>query len=89
MSARDALARLRRQHTNEPAPRELQLSRRHARLLIDMQRPGHNTTPLDYALDDDSPPFEARPMFGLCEWTLIFAFASSLGSAALWFGSGG
>ncbi|WP_406871592.1 hypothetical protein WHT83_14830 [Aminobacter sp. P9b] len=65
--ARDAIARLRRQQ-EKSASRELLLPRRDARHFVDL-----DVLPLDYARDEERPPFEARPMFGLCEWTLILA----------------
>lgn len=76
--ARDAIARLRRHRSFEPQPRELLLSRRHARLLADQRGEPVEGPPRDYADEppaDEQMPFEARPMFGLCEWTLILSLA--------------
>lgn len=76
MGARDAIARLRR--TQAPESRELLLSRRRARLIADQA----DSAPRDYA--DDPQPFEAQPMFGLCETILIGGMAVSLGAVLIW-----
>lgn len=77
MGARDAIARLRRTQAPEPATGELLLPRRHARLIADADSP-----PLDYA--EEPQPFEAQPMFGLCETILIGGMAVSLGAVLIW-----
>ncbi|WAX93163.1 hypothetical protein N7E70_015810 [Aminobacter sp. NyZ550] len=78
MGARDALASLRRKQAFEPASRELLLSRRHARLLAD----NPDAPPRDYA--EEPQPFEAKPMFDLCEAILIGGMVVTLGAVLIW-----
>lgn len=78
MGARDALACLRRTQAFEPEARELLLSRCHARLIADTP----DSPPRDYA--EEPQPFEAQPMFGLCEAVLIGGMVLSLGAVFIW-----